>query len=279
MQRAPARCAGAGCRAPPARLSCSPACSPRPTQARQACSRRSRRSEKVRKGTISERDSVITWPSARPRSAAAWRAAARTKSGRPARSASPCSTSWYDGLVVQHVLREARGQLGQLLHHLRVARLRLGRAAGAGAHEVEVHALQQAPLLGRQAERSRCACSASMRCEQPGVHVDRAVVRGQRRRHLALHGLQLGRGLRRREVVEHRLDAREQPPAAVEGGDGVVEGGRLGLRGDGVQLVAVGAASPRAAPARNARRGWRRTAAGRRACPSPAAAGSGTGRD
>jgi len=31
-----------------------------------------------------------------PRSAAAWRAAARTKSGSPARSASLFSTSWYE---------------------------------------------------------------------------------------------------------------------------------------------------------------------------------------
>ena len=51
------------------RLSCSPACSPRAVQARQACSRRSRRSEKVRNGTMCERDSVITHAPAMPRSA------------------------------------------------------------------------------------------------------------------------------------------------------------------------------------------------------------------
>ena len=62
-----------------------------------------------------ERDSVITPASARPRSRAAWRAAARTKSGRPARSASPRSTSWKPDLVGEHVLAEARGQLGQPL--------------------------------------------------------------------------------------------------------------------------------------------------------------------
>ena len=63
-------------------------CSPRDVHARQAASRRSRRSEKVRNGTISERDSVITAPSAMPRSRAASRAASRTNAGRPARSAS-----------------------------------------------------------------------------------------------------------------------------------------------------------------------------------------------
>ena len=63
--------------------------------ARRARSRRARPAragraarEKVRKGTMCERDSVITPAPAMPRSRAAWRAAARTKSGRPARSAS-----------------------------------------------------------------------------------------------------------------------------------------------------------------------------------------------
>ena len=41
-----------------------------------------------------ERESVITPASATPRSLAACRAAARTKSGRPAKSASLRSTSW-----------------------------------------------------------------------------------------------------------------------------------------------------------------------------------------
>ena len=57
------------------------------------------------------------------------------------------------GLVVQHVLRELRRQLGQLFHHLRITRLRLGRQLGAGAHEVQVRALQQPQLLGRQRQR------------------------------------------------------------------------------------------------------------------------------
>src|SRR5205085_1320151 len=75
------------------RLSCSPAWAPRSTHARQACSRRSRRSEKVRKGTMDDRDSVIACTSPSSRSRAAMRAADRTNSGRPARSASSRSTS------------------------------------------------------------------------------------------------------------------------------------------------------------------------------------------
>ena len=43
------------------RLSVSPSFPPRPTQAFHAVSRRSRRAENVRNGTISERDSVTTW--------------------------------------------------------------------------------------------------------------------------------------------------------------------------------------------------------------------------
>ena len=73
------------------RLSCSPACSPRPVQARQTCSRRSRRVEKLRKGITSDRLKLTTCPCS-PRETAACCAAARTKAGRPARAASSGST-------------------------------------------------------------------------------------------------------------------------------------------------------------------------------------------
>jgi hypothetical protein len=121
------------------RLSCSPACSPRLVQARQACLAQVAPVEKLRKGTTSERASVITGPAGRARGRL--RAAARTKGGRPARSSSACSGSTPGGFVVQHVLREARGQLRQLLHHLRVAL----RAAGC--------------RRARRRARSRGACA------------------------------------------------------------------------------------------------------------------------
>jgi len=55
--------------------------------------------------------------------------------------------------VVQYVLRKARRQAGQRLHHLGVAGLVGARQARAGAHEIGVHALKQALLLGVQAQR------------------------------------------------------------------------------------------------------------------------------
>ncbi len=74
-------------------LSVLPPLSPRAIQARNAFSRRSRRDENCRNGSTLERASVMTCLPGRPRSSAAARAAARTKSGRPARSASPSSIS------------------------------------------------------------------------------------------------------------------------------------------------------------------------------------------
>ena len=130
-------------------------------------------------------------------------------------------------LVGQHVLAEARGQAGEPLHDVRVTLL-LGRAElRPGAHEVEVEAFEHARLLGRQrkslALRVECVDSG----EQAAVHRDRAAVRRQQRRHVHLDRLQRRRGLARREVVEHALDAVQQAPAAVECSHCVVEGRQL----------------------------------------------------
>ncbi len=68
---------------------------------------------------------------------------------------------------------------------------------------------------------------------------DRAVMRGELRRDVALDGLQLGGRLRRRQVEEQALDAPEVAAAAVERGDRVVEGRRVAALGDGIHLGAV----------------------------------------
>ena len=101
-------------------------------------------------------------------------------------------------LVGEHVLAEARRQLGEALHDRRVARLLGRREPGAGADEVEVEALEDTPLLGVEPDASRRACSASMRANSAGMRVDAAVVRREQRRHLALHRLQRRRSLARR---------------------------------------------------------------------------------
>ncbi len=97
-------------------------------------------------------------------------------------------------LVGQHVLRKACGELGQALHHLRVACLGGRCQAGAGAHEVEVDPLQQALLLRRQAELVAPFMQLVDAPEKARMHVEGAVVRRHQRRELALDRLQRGRG-------------------------------------------------------------------------------------
>ena len=74
------------------RLSVLPPLAPRMVQALNAFSRRSRRAEYCRNGSIEERDSVMACLPGWPWSLAVCAAAARTASGRPARSDSLSST-------------------------------------------------------------------------------------------------------------------------------------------------------------------------------------------
>jgi hypothetical protein len=72
--------------------------------------------------------------------------------------------------------------------------------------------------------------------EQRRVQVDRAVVSGEPRRHFALDRLQRRRGLRNREVVEDPPDPIELAAALVDGGERVLEGGRLSAGCDRVDF-------------------------------------------
>ena len=143
------------------------------------------------------------------------------------------------GLVVQDVLRKTGRQPGQLFHHLGIALPGLCAEPGPRTHEVQVHALEQALLLGAQAQALTLPVQLVDAGEQHRVHVHRAVVCGQRAGHRALHRLQLRAGVRRRQVVEDRRHAVEPTPAAVEGGQRVVEARRRALRGNRAQLVQV----------------------------------------
>ena len=144
-----------------------------------------------------------------------------------------------DRLVVQHVLRESRGQPGQFFHHQGIARPVGWRHAGTSAHKVQVDALQHAQRFGRQAEFGALAVQGIDPCKQCLVHEDGTAMGSHRRGHGSLHRLQGRAGSRRRQVVEHRRHALQQPAGAIEGGHGVVEAGRLGIRGNGAQLVAL----------------------------------------
>ena len=142
-------------------------------------------------------------------------------------------------LVGQHVLAELCRQRRQPLHQRGVAALGRRRQARTGAHEVLVHLLEQAQRLGSQAEPGAALVQRVDAREHAGVHVDRIAVRGHRLGHLALHLLQRGRGFRRAQVVEHALQARQQPTRCIKARQRVVEARRRGLRGDGVELGTV----------------------------------------
>ena len=79
-------------------------------------------------------------------------------------------------LVGEHVLAEARRQLGQALHQLGIAGALGRRQLGTGANEVEVVALEHARLLAAQAERGARGVQRVEAREQRGVRVDAAVV-------------------------------------------------------------------------------------------------------
>ena len=173
-----------------------------------------------------ERDSVITDAPSTPRSSAACDAAARTKGGRPARSASPSSRSWNDDSSARTFWPK------RVVSSARRCITSAWRRCSVGA------SLAPARTKSRWKRSSRRRCSpleteavASDEeridaDEECGVVVDAAVVRSQDRRHFALDGLQRGRGLARREVVEQRADAAEEAAGAVERGDRVLEGRR-----------------------------------------------------
>jgi hypothetical protein len=142
-------------------------------------------------------------------------------------------------LVVQHVLAERRRERGDALGDRLGALARAPLELRAGEDEVEVHALEEPELLGIQAERFALRVQRVDAREQLRVELDRGVVGRELRHDLALDRLQLGRGVRRREVVEHRADARVRATGRVERGDRVGERRRRAIVRDRRDLVAV----------------------------------------
>ena len=142
-------------------------------------------------------------------------------------------------LVVQHVLRKACHQAGQLLHQRGMALARRSFELGARPHAVQVQPFDQAALFSAQPERVALPVHGVQPREQRRVHQHRAAVRGQRRSHRTLHRLQCRAGGRGRQVVEAHRHPVEQPAGLVDGGHRVVEVGRCGLRRNGFDLGTV----------------------------------------
>jgi len=142
-------------------------------------------------------------------------------------------------VLLEQVLAEAGLQRGQLAVDLAQARLLLLVQPGAGAHEVEVVTVEQAQLLGVEAELVALVVQGLDAGVQLRVEGDGVGVRGQQRRHGGLHLLHLRVGVGADQVEEHVGHAQQYLAAALGGDDGVVEGRRLGVVGDGVELGAL----------------------------------------
>lgn len=203
--------------------------------------RRSARVEKVRKGTISERDRdhpAIVQP-AFQRSLFRCRTQEIRQAGRVGFAVQ------YQGPVLgfvgQHVLAEGGGEFGQLFGD-----------GGVLLLEASAESFAPARTKSRWMRSSNRRCSASRpgvalfkqridTFEQAHVHVNGIAVRGQRARPCrapppAVRARSAKRG---GDIGEHHFDARDQPARTVKGGNGVIERGRGSLRGDGVDFLAV----------------------------------------
>jgi hypothetical protein len=147
-------------------------------------------------------------------------------------------------LVGQHVLAEPRRESGEALDDCGAARLGRLVEPRAGTLEVEVHALEEAQLLGGQVELVLATVEIVDAREERRVEIDGAVVGGETRRHLALDRLQRRRRLGGGEVVEQLLDAVELASAPIERRERVLEArGALACR-DRVDLGEVRAQRP-----------------------------------
>ena len=175
------------------------------------------------------------------------------------------------GLVGQHVLAELRRQRSQSLHQCAIALLVPRCQPRTGTHEVLVHLLEQAQLFRRQAQVGAPGVQ-SCRCARTGPHACTArssappSARPSRAAPAAV-----------RATFPRRRGCGTRPPRAPAGGPtrpGAPACCRRSVPRPAARWRPVrrdAAASPRAAPARNARAAGPRRVAVRRAWSSAAA--------
>ena len=214
-----------------------PPLSPRAIQARNAFSRSSRRAENCRNGSTLERLKVTAWP-ASPRSSASPRAAARAKSGRPARSLLG-ERQHVSLLVGEHVLAERRAEAGKPVADLLQPLLGGGIEPGAGAAEERVVALQHARLLRRSGRGRRAPMQRIDPGEQRLVEVDLVPVAREARRHVALDRLdrvvRVGARQHIEDIADTRLSSRPDRSSAAT----------VLSKSGSARLLAMAAISPR----------------------------------
>ena len=142
-------------------------------------------------------------------------------------------------LVVQHVLDKERLQRGKPLDDRRQAHLRLRPEQRALAHEIEVMALEQAALIGGEAERLTPRLKVGDAAEQVRIERDGEPVLGELRRVIPRHPLQGVAGVAGVEVEEHLAHASEQPAAALQRLDGIGKAGGFRIPRDRGDVGAV----------------------------------------
>ena len=186
-----------------------------------------------------ERDSVIACLPGLPRSAGRLRGRGAHRVGQAGEIGLAVQHQQIVLLVGQHVLAELRAERRRPLGDLRQARLGLLVELGTGLDEAAMVALEHARLLQRQAELLAILHQRVDAREQLGVLVDGHAVLGIARRHLALDGLDLGRGVGARQIEEHGRDPIQQPAGTLQRVDRVGEGRRRAVVGDGGDLLEV----------------------------------------
>jgi len=142
-------------------------------------------------------------------------------------------------LVAEHVLRKLGRQHRQPLDDLGKARPFGDAQLRAGAHEIEMIALQHPRRFRIEAQPVALPVELVDAPEQRRVEKDAVPVPRHHRRHVALHRLQLGIGVGARQLREHHVHLAQQLAAELQRRDGVVEARRFGIAGNRRHLPVV----------------------------------------
>ena len=223
----PVRRAAARFRRRSPRLSVGPSFSPRAAQARNAFSRRSRRLENCRNGSMLERDSVMPRCAGMPRSAASRPRDGEQRVGQAGEILRRLQRQHIGLFIGQNVLAELRAERREALVDLREPRLGFGRKPRAIAHEGDMIELRERAPVRRSSPRlSRRRIERVDAAKQRLVEIDFAAEPRKHRRHVALDRLDRVVAVGAGEIEKHRRDPVELRAAALQRLDRIGEGRR-----------------------------------------------------